>query len=152
MKRVFSSTPHLIALIIATALLWGARKLDSLISQHQLVDFETSTSQGRMAGQHPWIALLVAFVVAVAISRLQELKWPNSLRHSIVWPLVFWLLASAPILLNGLLGQTDVRPLSLLIELVGFVSAGLVLFKGKDVARRDSPPRSAERAEAPYGV
>ena len=152
MKRPFFSTPHLIALVVATALLWVARELDRLINQQQLADFEASTSRGGMWGQHPWIALLVAFAVAVAISRLQELTWPSSLRHSIFWPLLFWLLSSGWVLMSAVLGRASVSPLSLLIELVGFVGAGLVLFKGKDIARRDSRTRPDERAGAAHRV
>jgi hypothetical protein len=145
MKRIYLSVPHLIGLFIATGLLWLTWGFSKIIGQQQSVDLVTAWL-GRLDTLGPWIGLLIIFVVVLALSRLQDLRAPGSLSHAMVWPILTWLSASVPRLLNGFSGQS-IQPLPLVIELVGFVGAGLILFKAKEMARRDDSSRPDGLAE-----
>lgn len=145
MKRVYLSVPHLIGLVMATGLLWVAWGFSKIMSQQQPVDLVT-TWLGGLETPRPWIVLPLVFAVVAALSRLQDLtrlhmKWPTSLRHSMLWPILAWLSASAALLINGLSGRAALGVFPLAILLVGFVCAGLILFKAKEIARRDDSSR-----------
>jgi hypothetical protein len=137
------SIPHVVAVVIATAILWVGHGFEKLASLPHAVSI--SWVQG-MRVEHPWLVLLIAFVIVVALSRLQELTADRSFMRSIEWPIVIWLLSAAPILYktssepSGTIGP-------LLIRLVALVCAGLVLVKGKGQARD-----ADVIIKAPYGA
>ncbi|MGK2961264.1 MAG: hypothetical protein ACSLFK_03840 [Gemmatimonadaceae bacterium] len=151
-KRIYFSIPHLIGLVTATGLLWFAWGFSRIVSQEPPVD-PVTTWLGGMREPRPWIVLLLIFPVVVAISRLQDSRPPISLRHSMIWPLLGWFAASTPRLLTGLLERTPIRLLPFVIELAGYLCAGLILFKAKEIARRDPSSGPGDLAEeSRYGV
>jgi hypothetical protein len=89
-----------------------------------------------MKGGRPWITALLCLVIAVGLTGLQEKKWGSSVSNAMVWPVIFWAFSAASFLFNGLAGKGVVILLSLVVWLVGFVVAGLVLYKGKEIGRR----------------
>jgi len=94
MKRVLLSTPHIVALIIATGVLWTARGLMRLPIQEHASDSGIAWTSA-MKGGRPWITALLCLVIAVGLTGLQEKKWGSSVSNAMVWPVIFWAFSAA---------------------------------------------------------
>ena len=131
MNRRFRNSTHLLSLAGGATILWAARGLDRAATRSWVATADERSTLHVFVGDHPIITLIIAFVVCVAISRLQDAPLPWGLPQSITWPIFVWLSISGMAVFNGLLSHTRVNPLGLLIELIGYLATGFVLYKGK---------------------
>jgi len=135
MEYPFKSIPHVAAIVIATGLLWIGHGFERL---SRLPEADGGSWYDGIHGKYPWVALALALAIAVAISRLQDLKRDRSLARSLEWPMLIWLVSAAPFFYKAPGGANGSVLVPLFLRLVALLGAGLVLFLGKAITRRNS--------------